>query len=211
MKLLLVRHGQTDWNLTQRFQGQSDIPLNETGRRQAQALAARLSATQITAVYCSDLQRAVETAAILTHRLSPQPALQRDMRLREMHFGAWEGFTYDQIKAEYPTALEVWENALYTHAPPDGETLEEVARRVLSILSELQAKHDRQTILVVAHGGTLQTLICLALGLPPTMYWQFSLSPASLSELAFYPAGAILNLLNDSSHLTSQTKADKRG
>jgi broad specificity phosphatase PhoE len=69
------------------------------------------------------------------------------------------------------------------------------------MLDELRAKHDDQTVLIVAHGGVLQTLIFLALKLPPTMYWQFHLSTASLSEVAFYPAGAILNSLNDTSHL----------
>ncbi|MBI5952065.1 MAG: alpha-ribazole phosphatase [Chloroflexi bacterium] len=196
MNLLLIRHGQTNWNLEQRFQGQSDIPLNETGRKQAQALAERLAAEYFDIIYSSDLQRATETAAIIC-----KSEIITDSRLREVNFGDWEGMIYDEIKAKYPETLAAWENDIFKNAPPNGETLEGLAVRVQSMLDELSEKHNDQTILIVAHGGVLQTLICLALNLPPTMYWQFHLSTASLSELAFYPAGAILNSLNDTSHL----------
>jgi alpha-ribazole phosphatase len=197
MNLLLIRHGQTNWNLEQRFQGQSDIPLNETGRKQAHALADRLSAKQFDAVYSSDLQRATETANIITQMSGCKP----DLRLREVHFGDWEGLTYDEIKAKHPDTLADWEADIFKNAPPHGETLEGLSVRVQSMLDELREKHEDQNILIVAHGGVLQTLICLALKLPPTMYWQFHLSTASLSEVAFYPAGAILNSLNDTGHL----------
>jgi alpha-ribazole phosphatase len=200
MNLLLIRHGQTDWNLAQRFQGQSDIPLNEAGKKQAEVLADRLSNQPFDIVYSSDLQRATETANII-HKSSFQP----DARLREVKFGDWEGLTYDEIKEKYPDALSAWENDIYKNAPPNGETLEQLSVRVQSMLDELCAKHQDQTVLIVAHGGVLQTLICLALKLPPTMYWQFHLSTASLSEVAFYPAGAILNLLNDTCHLQSSS------
>jgi len=196
MNLLLIRHGQTNWNLEQRFQGQSDIPLNETGRKQAQALAEQLAAEPFDAVYSSDLQRATETADIIR-----KSGFQPDARLREVNFGDWEGLTYDEIKSKHPDTLAAWESDIFKNAPPHGETLEGLAIRVQSMLDELREKHKDQRILIVAHGGVLQTLICLALKLPPTMYWQFHLSTASLSEVAFYPAGAILNSLNDTSHL----------
>ncbi len=196
MNLFLIRHGQTNWNLEQRFQGQSDIPLNETGRKQAQALAERLAGEQFDAVYVSDLQRATETTRIIC-----KSEIITDSRLREVDFGDWEGLTYDEIKAKHPETLAAWEADIFKNAPPNGETLEGLSTRVQSLLDELRAKHEDQRILIVAHGGVLQTLICLAIKLPPTMYWQFHLSTASLSEVAFYPAGAILNSLNDTSHL----------
>ena len=195
MKLILIRHGQTYWNLTQRFQGQSDTPLNTVGKNQAKALAERLSDLSFDIVYTSDLQRAIETANIIRKPAYPDP------RLREVNFGDWEGLTYDEIKDKHPAALNAWENDIYKNAPPNGETLEQLSARVQSMLDELHTKHSDRTVLIVAHGGVLQTLICLALNLKPTMYWQFHLSTASLSEIAFYPAGAILNLLNDTSHL----------
>lgn len=199
MKLTLIRHGQTDWNLAQRFQGQSDRPLNEAGKKQARALADRLSNQTFDGVYSSDLQRALETV----HSVRKSDDLHTDPRLREVNFGDWEGLTYDEIKEKHPDALSAWENDIYKNAPPNGETLEQLAARVQSMLDELYAKHKDQTVLIVAHGGSLQVLICLALNVSPSMYWQFHLLPASLSEIAFYPAGAILNLLNDTCHLAA--------
>jgi broad specificity phosphatase PhoE len=98
MKFLLIRHGQTDWNLAQRFQGQSDIPLNEVGKKQAMALADRLTNESINIVYSSDLQRAIETSKIIMQMSDCKPDLHPDQRLREVNFGDWEGLTYDEIK-----------------------------------------------------------------------------------------------------------------
>lgn len=201
MKLLLARHGQTDWNLAQRFQGQSDVSLNEIGRQQANALADRLLAQPIDIIYASDLQRALETANIIVCRSDCQSDLRLDSRLREANFGDWEGLTYNQIKEKYSNALTAWETDVYKNAPPNGETLEQLTVRTQSMLNDICEKHKDQTVLLVAHGGVLQTMLCLALNLKPTMYWQFHLSPASLSEIAFYPAGVIVNFLNDISHL----------
>ncbi len=200
MKLYLIRHGQTDWNLNRRFQGQSDVPLNQTGARQAEQVAARLSTEKIDLIYSSDLSRAVETAEII-RRSGFQPDLQTDTRLREVNFGDWEGLSYNEIKEKYPDSLATWERDVYSSSPPNGETLEDLTKRVQSFLGDVIQKHDDQTITVVAHGGVLQVLVCLALKISPMMYWQFYISTASLSQISFYPAGAILNLLNDTSHL----------
>jgi alpha-ribazole phosphatase len=201
MKLFLVRHGQTDWNLTRRFQGQSDVPLNQTGIHQAEQVAKRLSAEKIDFIYSSDLSRAFETAQICRSGFQPDIPIQADPCLREVNFGAWEGLTYNAIKEKYPDSLATWERDVYSSSPPNGETLEDLTKRVQSFLDDLLQKHNDQTVLVVAHGGVLQVMICLALKLSPTMYWQFYLSTASLSQISFYPAGAILSLLNDTSHL----------
>jgi alpha-ribazole phosphatase len=203
MKLLLIRHGQTDWNRAQRFQGQSDIPLNDAGQYQASALARRLSSQPFDVVYASDLGRALETANILA---AGKKEVMPDARLREINFGTWEGLTYDEIKQKYSDTLATWENDVYQNAPPNGETVEQLAKRVQSALNDFHERHKEQTLLIVAHGGVLQSLICLALKLSPIMYWQFHISPASLSEVTFYPAGAILNLLNDTSHLACGTR-----
>jgi len=198
MKLFLVRHGQTDWNLVRRFQGWSDIPLNAAGRQQANALAEHLSSQAFDAVYSSQMRRAHETAEIIIAR---KIGIQTNTRLQEINFGDWEGMTYDEIKEKYPDALKTWENDVVQNAPPGGETVEQLVLRVHSVLNDLHERHQGHTVLIVAHGGVLQSLICLALNLPPGMYWQFHISPASLSEVSFYPAGAILNFLNDTSHL----------
>ena len=198
MKLLLARHGETDWNLAQRFQGHSDVPLNNVGLQQAKALRNRLSDEIITSIYSSDLKRAYETAKTISNGMNK---LQADARLREVHFGDWEGLTYHEIQKKHPGHLLAWEQDVYKTAPPNGETLEQLVEHSQSILNELLVNHQDETVLVVAHGGVIRVLICLALNLPATMYWQFHIDSASLSEIAFYPAGAILNFMNDTSHL----------
>jgi len=198
IRLLLVRHGLTDWNAAQRFQGQHDVPLNLTGRQQAAALGERLAGEPIQAIYASDLQRAQATARAIAAR-HPCPVVVKP-RLREISFGAWEGLTYAEIASGDPAMLAAWENNILENAPPGGETLNQLARRVQTVLDDLLAAHEGATLLLVAHGGPLQVLACLALGLPPEKYWMFHLSPGSLSEIAIYPQGGIVNLLNDTCH-----------
>jgi broad specificity phosphatase PhoE len=194
----------TEWNSSRRFQGHSDIPLNEIGRQQAEALAARLSSEHIHAMYASDLERAQATTRVIAARQKCTSI--SDARLREIGFGAWEGLTYDEIRRRDLAALSRWESNAQEAAPPGGETLDQLARRVQPVLDEICARHVDETVLIVAHGGPLQVLLCLALGLAPRMYWQFHLSPASISEVAFWPAGAILNLLNDTCHLNGANR-----
>jgi alpha-ribazole phosphatase len=207
MKLLLVRHGQTDWNINRRFQGQSDVPLNEVGRQQATALVNRLSREHIDVLFASDLQRAHETARIIAAQQACE--IRLDARLREINFGAWEGLTYDEIKHNDPAVLAAREADIFTTAAPDGETLNQLTTRVESVLNDLHTQYAAQTTLMVAHGGPLQILLCLALDLSPSKYWQFHLATASLSEIAFYPAGAIINLMNDTCHLSSLPVGEK--
>ncbi|MEN6409338.1 MAG: alpha-ribazole phosphatase [Anaerolineaceae bacterium] len=195
LTLLLVRHGQTVWNRMQRFQGQSDVPLDETGMSQIEKVASRLAHETLDVVYTSDLSRAQATArAIAGYHTCP---VIIDPRLRELSFGEWEGLTYAEIASRFPERLTVWERDPFRNAPPGGETVAQLADRVGAVLRDLRSRHASQTVVIAAHGGPLQTLICLALDHLPEKHWQFSLRPGSLSEIAFYPAGAILNFLNE--------------
>ena len=202
-RLLVVRHGQTDWNSSGRFQGQTDIPLNLIGVGQAQAVARRLAQEMPAAIYASDLQRAWQTAEII-HKAQPLDGrcpLVAEPRLREMCFGEWEGLTYKEIQARQSQFLQRWESDLEHTAPPGGETLLDLAERVRAANQSIASAHPDSTVLLVAHGGPLQLLIAMALGLPPGRFWQIHLSNASLSELRLHPEGAILNLLNCTEHL----------
>jgi len=198
-RLLLVRHAATAWTVQGRFQGQTDVPLSPYGQRQVAALARGLMTETIHALYASDLQRAWETArAIATpHAL----CVQLEPRLREMAFGHWEGFTYAELQQSDAQALAAWERDQLHTAPPGGETLLHMTERVRAVYTSVVAAHQDKTVGLVAHGGPLQVLLCLALGLPPQAYWQFALAPASLSELCVYEQGAILMRLNDTPHL----------
>lgn len=210
-RLLLVRHGRTDWNIAGRFQGQHDIPLDDLGRRQAAAVARRLSAERPLAIYTSDLSRAFDTASAIAQAilqsdpLSPAStenlSLSTDERLREMNFGEWEGLTYAEIQQRDPQALKKWGMDRAHHTPPGGETLAEFTDRVGGVYRDICTAHPDGTVIIAAHGGVLQSMVALALGLPAERFWQVYMSNASVSDLRVYPEGAILNLLNDTHHL----------
>ncbi len=148
--LLLARHGETDWNRELRIQGSSDIDLNELGRQQAQFLAQELTDVDLDAIYASDLSRARATAAAVaaTHALE----VNIDPRLRERSFGSWEGLTREDITA-FPEGSR-----------HDGESDEQVRERMLAAVQEIAAKHPGEQVLIVSHGGALNTLWHHALG-----------------------------------------------
>jgi alpha-ribazole phosphatase len=198
-RLLLVRHGETEWNRQKRHQGQRDIPLNENGRKQVSALARRLKNVPINALYSSDLCRAWETAKTIATYYD-ELVVVKDERLREMNFGEWEGLTWPEIRDKDPSGVENWPNYLVEKGPPGGETLFRFSERILKFSEEIIKSHMDETVLLVAHGGTVMVLICLLLGHPIEQYWQFRIDKASISDINIYPEGAIINRLNDTSH-----------
>lgn len=202
MKLYLTRHGQTDWNIARRYQGHSNTELNQTGIRQAEQLARRLSKETIHAVYSSDLVRASNTAKAIAafHNIEPRS----DIRWRELSFGDWEGMTYEEMSAHSPDLFDAWMKDSLTVSTPNGETHRQLAERVQAAFDEVRAKHKEETVLIVGHSGSMQTLLTLLLGVDVSRYWQFRISQASLSELTVYAAAVTLNLFNDTSHLESR-------
>lgn len=204
MRLLLTRHGQTDWNIARRYQGQSDTPLNEKGIRQATELAKRLSTETIHTIYSSDLSRAMNTAKAIAafHSLHVRP----DSRLRELSFGDWEGMTYEEMSAHSPELFDAWMKDALTVSTPNGETHQQLAERVQAAFNDIKAKHKDETILIVGHSGSMQTLLSLTLGVDLSRYWQFRISQASLSEMTVYEDSVVLNLFNDISHLAGRSE-----
>jgi alpha-ribazole phosphatase/probable phosphoglycerate mutase len=192
--IFLVRHGETTWNTQGRFQGHSDTPLSATGQRQANALSNYLNGESLQAIYSSDLRRAWDTAKIINtpHKLEVKPNPQ----LREMNFGSWEGLDFREIQDKFPEKLAEWQNNIMTTAPPGGENLEQLVTRVQAAYGDIINNNPEGDILLVAHGGVLQVLLCFVLDLSPLKYWQFRLAPGSLSEIAVYHQGVILNRLN---------------
>jgi alpha-ribazole phosphatase len=163
-RFCLIRHGQTDWNREGRYQGQSDVPLNETGRTQAYNIARQLDHQAFAAIYTSDLRRARETAEIIANALHLSYLL--DSRLREINQGEWEGQQVEVIKARY---AELWNRRTEDPAsvrPPGGETVGEVASRAATAMDDLAHLHPGASILVVSHGLTLATIICQVRAVP---------------------------------------------
>ena len=168
-RLLLVRHGETDWNAQRRHQGQKDIPLNALGRQQITAVAQRLVGEPFDTIYASDLSRAWETAAAITTQHDGLVII-KEPRLREMYFGEWEGLTYDEIRQLAPAAADNWAQILMEAGPPGGENLPRFAARIREAADEIVKAHPNENVLLVAHGGTLMVLICLLLEHPIEKY-----------------------------------------
>lgn len=202
MKLLFTRHGQTDWNIARRYQGHSDTALNQVGIHQAEQLAKRLSKETIHAIYSSDLSRAMATARAVAafHHIEPR----MDPRWRELSFGDWEGMTYDEMSAHSPDLFDAWMKDSLAVSTPNGETHLQLAEKVEAAFNEIKTKHKEETVLIVGHSGSMQTLLALLLGVTLSRYWQFRISQASLSELTVYEESVVLNLFNDVSHLTGK-------
>lgn len=162
--LCLIRHGQTDWNLEGRYQGQSDVPLNENGIAQARSLIERLNGQTFAAVYSSDLKRARQTAKPIANELGLP--VQIEPRLREINQGEWEGVLVEDIKARY---AKLWSQRTVDPAsvrPPGGETVAEVAERVYAALDDIARLFPTERVLIVSHGLSIATAICRDRGIP---------------------------------------------
>jgi len=199
MRLLLVRHGDSEYEAQARYWGHTDITLSPVGFKQAERLRDRLSVEELHYIYSSDLQRALSTAQIITsiHKVNIVPCAE----LREINFGKFEGKTFEEIKSAFPNAVQYWTGNNFNLPFPDGESLRDLENRVESFVGRL-AKHPiESTVLIVAHGGPLKIMLCNFLRIGLRYWWQICLSQASLTILETYPQGAILCLLNDVCHL----------
>jgi broad specificity phosphatase PhoE len=160
-QVLVARHGETDWNREGRWQGQGGPGLNDTGRAQAAALAARLARVRLDAIYTSDLDRAAETAAIVGKVVGLDPVPERG--LREVDNGDWRGLTRAQVRAANPDGYRRWLRG--GAGWNGGETYEEMHARVVATLDRLLARHRRGRILLVSHGGAVRAIVAHAVGL----------------------------------------------
>jgi broad specificity phosphatase PhoE len=162
-QITLVRHGQTDWNLARRYQGQMDIPLNEEGFRQARELSVLLADEVFDVIYSSDLQRARQTAEIL--QLGRHIPLITDQRLREIAFGQWEGAYFPDMLRDFPERFAISQKDPSISLAPGGESVLEVSRRTSAFADEISLLYPNGKILVVTHGMALATLLCAANGI----------------------------------------------
>ncbi len=198
IRLLLVRHGLTQWNEEKRYLGNTDIPLNKIGKQQAIALANALREENFNQIYSGNLQRAFETAEVI--KANREISLILDPRLRELNFGVFEGLTFSEAKTQYPDMLSAWLDN-YDQPPDEGEPLSSLTERVDYFLDDLKMITALQTILIVSHGGCLREIIRLLLELPRERHWSFQFDLASLSEVHVYDNYSTIVRINDTQHL----------
>ena len=213
-RLLLVRHGETEWNRQKRFQGQRDIPLNENGERQAQQAGAFLKDQHLDIAFSSPLKRPWATgAAILAANGSAQavdPPLQMQpvSDLREISHGEWEGLLEEEIEANFPGELAVWQANPEGVQMPGGENLQDVWQRSWAAWQEIAQKTEAYsataTALVVAHDAVNKAIACQVVGLGPDAFWYFKQGNGSVTAID-YPYGSegapVLRALNITSHI----------
>jgi broad specificity phosphatase PhoE len=199
LQLFLVRHAETDWNAQRRYQGHSDIPLNENGVNHARQLAVRLQHQDIDLVFSSDLKRALQTSQILMG--SREIQIQTDPRLRELNFGILEGHTFEEGLARWPDMITAWvqDNNL---PPQGGETIDEFNRRVSSFFDEIRQNYAQQKVLIVSHGGPLRVIMqgLLRVTEGSAAVW-FNLEHASLTAFQIDDENIIVDRLNDTGHI----------
>ena len=205
-RVLAIRHGETDWNVERRIQGQLDVPLNATGRWQVDRLALAVADEGLAAVYASDLLRAFETAQAVA-RGSGQ-AIVTDVGLRERGFGAFEGLSYAEISQRWPEQSQRWRRRDPEFGAPGGETLNQFYARSVSTAARLAALHPGQTIALVSHGGVMDCLYRAAsrVALDAPRSWQ--LGNASINRLLYTPQGFTLVGWSDAGHLEADAGSD---
>lgn len=200
-KLLLIRHGETDDNQRRVFQGQGGRGLNARGRDQASRLAARFErvALRAAALYCSDLERAVETAALLAGPLELSPIA--DPALREVDVGAWQGLAYEEIAERYPEEWEAWRRGV-DFKRGGGETYAELGDRFSASIDSIVAAHAGETVVVVSHGAAIKVFVGRVLGLDAAALRRYRVA-SNTGVTLVERSGEIDNLLiwNDASHL----------
>jgi broad specificity phosphatase PhoE/ribonuclease HI len=197
---LLLRHGQTPLSAERRFAGRGDIPLTETGRRQAAAAAARLAARGgIDVIVSSPLRRARRTAEAAAEATGAPVTVDDD--LVETDFGKWEGLSFAEAGAQDPDVLRAW-LADPDAAPPGGESFAAAGRRVLGALDRVLAAYPERTVLIVSHVTPIKTMLCRALLAPPAALFRIHLDVASLCEVDWFADGpALVRSVNDTAHL----------
>jgi broad specificity phosphatase PhoE len=198
-RLLLVRHGVTEFNTSGRFLGHTDAGMTEEGLKQAERLRDRLAKEHFDAIYSSDLRRTMTTAEIICSGHSGEIVVCPE--LREINYGQTESLTFGEIKSRFPELAQAIHNFSPEMSFPGGETLQEFISRTLKFLDRLDLKSPQPKILIVSHGGPIRTLLCELLGVGQGFWRTFRLDNASLSIVDTYPERAILSLLNDTSHL----------
>ncbi len=197
-KIILIRHGETEWNVEEVFRGRIDVELNETGIREASLLAQYLSDSEITAIYSSPLKRALQTAEIIAgyHKIKVEIAPE----LVDFDFGEWQGLSCRTVADKYKQLYAQWlENPLVKI--PGAETLDDVRSRAMRLVNSLVTKYEGATVALVSHRVVNKVLICALLSLDNSYFWNIRIDTAGISIFTYENGRVVLIKHNDTSFL----------
>lgn len=197
--IYLVRHGQTAWNREEIFRGRSDVPLDETGLKQAELAGLYFKELKLDAIYSSPLSRAWQTAERIAapHGLRVQPL----QGIIDMSFGQWEGHPHEEIKRMDPETYRLWREEPHRAKLPGGETLDEVRERAMAALEEVIRIHPEGTIVLVSHRVVNKVLLCGILGLDNSHFWQIIQDTTAINLIRYQRGKYFLALMNETCHL----------
>jgi probable phosphoglycerate mutase len=207
--VLLVRHGQTAWNLEERFRGREDLPLDQTGLAQAERTAERIARDwSPAALYSSPLSRARQTAQAIGRRcgLPVQPLAG----LIDIDYGSWQGLSPEEAARRFPRRARQWYRGSLRVRPPQGEQLGAVVRRGLRAVREIASRHPDQTVVLIGHTVVNRALILGGLGLHPSGFWGLGQEPCAINVLETDGRYFALRLLNDTCHLREPESTNER-
>jgi probable phosphoglycerate mutase len=198
--ILLIRHGQTEWNRVERFRGRADVPLNETGLAQAEATGRRVAAEwQPVAIYTSPLSRAVKTAeAIAQHFNLP---VQIHPGLADIDYGEWQGLTPDEARQRWPEEIDAWYNRPHLARIPGGETLDALRTRAMHTVHELASRHPGETIALVGHTVINRIILLEVMRLGNERFWHIRQDTCAINVFEAEKDDFVLVSLNDTCHL----------
>lgn len=200
MRLVLVRHGETEGQSSFRYWGSTDLDLDETGKKQAEKLADRLRDEKFDAIYTSELKRSIKTAEAICKKHNVKPV--KDKRLNEINFGDIEGLTFEQIQEKHPDLTGIWNDSDDDCSFPNGESFKQFNLRVKEYLEEIISKHDEsEDVLIVGHGGPFRLMACHLLGIDTRNWRKFRYSLASVTVFDVHEEFSSLCLFGDTSHL----------
>lgn len=199
-RFILVRHGQTGWNREERFRGRVDIGLDETGLKQAKAVAERLSGCGAVAIYTSPLMRAVSTAEAIGGRLGLEVTPLE--AITDMDFGEWQGRPVAEVREQEGELFNQWALNPESFRVPGGETLGEVRDRAAAAVDELAVQHGDDTVVLVSHRVVCKVLLCHLLGLDNSHFWQIAQDTTAVNGFLVMGEGrSTVTLVNDTCHL----------
>ena len=199
LPIVLVRHGQTQWNAENRFRGRADIPLDDFGIRQAEAAATRLSKYPATAVYASPLQRTMMTARPVAEKLGL--TVQPLDGLIDIDYGRWQGLSTEEALEQDSTLYHTWIESPQNAVFPGGEGLQDVRNRSKGVIDMVLASHRNETVILVSHMVVCRVFICVILGLDNSHFWQIGQDINAINTIGLKENGLVLNSLNDTCHL----------